>query len=154
MGFLIALFVLVLDQASKWFLQAVINLPTVGQVVVLPFFKFTYVSNTGVSFGIFSGGGLGARIVLSLFALVISAVVGSWLLKADRKWPAIAYGLVIGGALGNVIDRAIYGQVFDFIDFSGLGFPWIFNIADSAITVGVAMLAWDMFFANRSAAPQ
>jgi signal peptidase II len=153
LGFLVAALVVILDQATKWYFFSVVDLPRIGQIDVLPFFKFTYVPNTGVSFGLFSGGGLWGRIGLTVFALVVSLAVGSWLIKTDKRWSAIAYGLVIGGALGNVIDRVLRGRVFDFLDFGGLGFPWIFNIADSAITVGVIMLAWDMFFANRGQAP-
>jgi signal peptidase II len=154
LGFAVAAAIVVLDQATKWYFFSVADLPRIGQIRVLPFFNLTLVWNQGVSFGLLNGGGaLWGRIGLIVFALAISTVVARWLLTTDRPWPGIAMGLVIGGALGNVIDRIVHGRVFDFLDFSGLGFPWVFNIADSAITVGVIMLAWDTFFANRKTAP-
>jgi len=152
-GFAIAALVLLIDQASKWFFFSVVDLPRVGQVRLLPIFNLTLVWNRGVSFGLLNHGEMWARIGLIVFALAISTIVARWLLATDRVWPGAGMGLIIGGALGNVIDRIIHGRVFDFLDFSGLGFPWVFNVADSAITVGVILLAWDTFFANRKAAP-
>src|SRR5262249_46392692 len=136
LGFGLAAAVVVLDQVSKWIMAHVVHLESVGQVRLLPFFNLTFVPNQGVSFGLFNNGAVWGRIGLSLFALAISGVVGRWLLTTERVWPGVGMGLVIGGALGNVIDRIVYGRVFDFLDFSGLGFPWVFNVADSAITVG------------------
>jgi signal peptidase II len=77
---------------------------------------------------------------------VISGVFLWWLKGAERKLTAVALGLVIGGALGNVIDRIRFGAVADFLDFNGLWFPWVFNVADAAITVGAILLAADMIF--------
>lgn len=153
LGFLVAASIIVFDQASKWLMTSVIDLPRLGQVRVLPFFNLTLVWNHGVSFGLLNDGGKWGSIGLIIFALVISTLFARWLLQADRVWPGVGTGLVIGGALGNVIDRIVHGRVFDFLDFSGMGFPWIFNVADSAITIGMIMLAWDAFFANRKAAP-
>lgn len=153
LGFAIAASVIALDQLSKWFMADVIDLPSREQVHVLPFFNLTLVWNQGVSFGLLNNGAMWGRIGLTIFALTISALFARWLLKADRVWPGVGAGLVIGGAIGNVIDRIVHGRVFDFLDFSALGFPWIFNVADSAITIGMIMLAWDAFFANRKAAP-
>ena len=73
-----------------------------------------------------------------------------WPRRPDRLLPAIALGLVIGGALGNLVDRVRFGAVVDFLDFSGLWFPWVFNVADSGITVGVALLLIDSFFGQRA----
>ena len=154
LGFAVAALVLIFDQVTKWYFFAVVDLPRVGQVRLLPIFNLTLVWNQGISFGLLNNGALWGRIGLIIFALAISTVVARWLLTTDRLWPGIGMGLVIGGALGNVIDRIVHGRVFDFLDFSGLGFPWIFNVADSAITIGVVMLAWDTFFANRKAAPR
>jgi signal peptidase II len=154
LGFGLAGLILILDQLTKWYFFAVVDLPRIGQIRLLPFFNLTLVWNQGVSFGLLGNGALWGRIALIIFALAVSTLVATWLLKAERLWPALGMGLIIGGALGNVIDRIIHGRVFDFLDFSGLGFPWIFNVADSAITVGVIMLAWDTFFANRKHAPR
>jgi signal peptidase II len=154
LGFGLAALILILDQLTKWYFFAVVDLPRVGQIRLLPFFNLTVVWNQGVSFGLLGNGAEWGRIALIIFALAVSTLVATWLIKAERLWPAIGMGLIIGGALGNVIDRIIHGRVFDFLDFSGLGFPWVFNVADSAITVGVIMLAWDTFFANREHVPR
>ena len=73
--------------------------------------------------------------------------------RADRLILAVAVGLIMGGAVGNVIDRVRLGAVTDFLDFSQLWFPWVFNIADSAVSIGSVLLVWDLFLAPRKAAP-
>ena len=151
-GFTIASISVVLDQVSKWLLRDVVHLAARGgRIHVLPFFDLTLVWNKGVSFGLLGAGSLVGRIALIMFSLAISGVVCHWLWTAKRLRPAVALGLILGGALGNVMDRIYFGRVFDFLDFSRLGFPWIFNIADSAITVGVALLVADAFFDKGSA---
>jgi len=95
-------------------------------------------------------GGCEARWILSLFSIGVAVALGIWVMKAERRLLAAAIGLVIGGAIGNVIDRVRFGGVVDFLDFSGTGlFPWIFNIADSGITIGVALLILDSFLSER-----
>jgi signal peptidase II len=83
---------------------------------------------------------------LVALSFVISGVFLWWLKGAERRLTAAALGLVVGGALGNVIDRIRFGAVADFLDFNGLWFPWVFNVADAAITVGAVLLAVDMVF--------
>jgi signal peptidase II len=78
--------------------------------------------------------------------LLIAGVFAYWLRSAERRMTGVALGLVIGGALGNVVDRIRFGAVADFLDFNGLWFPWVFNVADAAITVGAIVLAVDMIF--------
>lgn len=107
----------------------------------MPFFSFTYVKNTGMSFGILSGSVFG-RWFLTLFQLAAAAALGYGTTKAKHPLLAVALAMIAGGACGNVIDRIRFGSVVDFLDFSGLYFPWVFNIADSAISIGVALLAW------------
>ena len=138
-----ALVVIVLDQLTKAWIISGLSLQEVGRIPVLPpILNFSWVENTGVSFGLFGGGE--ARWGLTIFSIVVSAGLGWWALKADRRLLVTAIGLVMGGALGNVIDRVRFGYVVDFIDFSGTGlFPWVFNVADSAITVGVVLLILD-----------
>jgi signal peptidase II len=145
-GFAIAGGLIVLDQLTKWIMRDIVDLAARGRIEILPFFDFTLVWNQGVSFGLFGAGSLTGRIALVVFSLVISGFVAHWLWTTQRLRPAIALGLILGGALGNVIDRIYFGRVFDFLDFSGLGFPWIFNVADSAISIGVALLVVDVFF--------
>ena len=87
-----------------------------------------------------------------MFSLVVAGALAWWATRADRRLLITAIGLVMGGALGNVIDRIRFGGVVDFIDFSGTGlFPWVFNIADSAITIGVILLIVDAFLSERDA---
>ena len=146
-----ALAVIVLDQLTKAWIISGVSLHEVGQVPVLPpILNFSWVENTGVSFGLFGGGE--ARWGLTIFSLVVSAGLAWWALRADRRLLVTAIGLVMGGALGNVIDRVRFGYVVDFIDFSGTGvFPWVFNIADSAITIGVVLLIVDSLKSERAA---
>ena len=146
-----ALVVIVLDQLTKAWIISGLSLQEVGRIPVLPpILNFSWVENTGVSFGLFGGGE--ARWGLTIFSIVVSAGLGWWALKADRRLLVTAIGLVMGGALGNVIDRVRFGYVVDFIDFSGTGvFPWVFNVADSAITVGVVLLILDSLKSDRPA---
>ncbi|WP_374390067.1 signal peptidase II [Brevundimonas sp.] len=146
-----ALLVIVLDQLTKAWIIGGVSLREVGQIPVLPpILNFSWVENTGVSFGLFGGGE--ARWGLTIFSIVVSAGLAWWALRADRRLLITAIGLVMGGALGNVIDRVRFGYVVDFIDFSGTGvFPWVFNVADSAITVGVVLLIIDSLVSERAA---
>lgn len=146
-----AVAVIVLDQLTKAWIISGLSLQEVGRIPILPpILNFSWVENTGVSFGLFGGGE--ARWGLTVFSIVVSAGLGWWALKADRRLLVTAIGLVMGGALGNVIDRVRFGYVVDFIDFSGTGvFPWVFNVADSAITVGVILLILDSLKSDQPA---
>jgi signal peptidase II len=137
--------VIVLDQLSKFWILNVFDLPAKGQVPVTPFFNLTMVWNRGVSFGLLRAEADLARWGLAVFSLVVAVALAVWARNLTRKLPALALGLVIGGALGNLVDRVRFGAVADFLDFSGLMFPWVFNIADSGITIGVALLLLDSF---------
>ena len=135
--------VIVLDQLSKWWILSVHRLPERISTEVLPFFSLTMVWNRGVSFGLFQAEDAG-RWLLAAFSLLVAGLLAAWARKAERPLLAAALGLVIGGALGNLIDRVRFGAVADFINVSGLGFfPWVFNVADSAITLGVILLLLD-----------
>lgn len=149
--------VIVLDQLTKqWILHfsgiadglcAPENPRYCGHIEISGIFDLTMVWNRGVSFGLLAGG-MASRIGLSILSLGVSAALIYWLASLNRRVAAIGVGLIIGGALGNSYDRIVYGAVVDFLDFSGLWFPWIFNIADAAINVGVACLLYDAFFAS------
>lgn len=147
-----AVVVVVLDQLTKLYMLDTLSLREVGQVPVLPpVLNWSYVENTGVSFGLFGGGA--ARWALSVFSVVVAAALAWWALRAERRMLIAAIGLVIGGAIGNAIDRIRFGYVVDFIDVSGIGFfPWVFNVADSAITVGVLLLILDSVMSDRTPA--
>lgn len=144
-AYAIAAVVIVLDQLSKYWILNVFDLPSKGQVPVTSFFDLTMVWNKGVSFGLMRAEVDLARWGLVAFSCVVAVALAWWAKRADRRLPALALGLVIGGAVGNMIDRVRFAAVADFLDFSGLWFPWVFNVADSGITVGVALLLVDSF---------
>ena len=146
-----ALLIIVIDQMTKAWVISGLDLREMRQVPVwAPIFNFTWVENRGVSFGLFGDGS--ARWMLSVFSVVVAGILGWWALKADRRLLVSAIGLIMGGAIGNVIDRIRFGFVVDFLDFSGTGvFPWVFNVADSAITVGVILLILDSVLSERAA---
>ena len=146
-----AILIIVVDQLTKAWVMSSLDLREVGQVAVWPpIFNFSWVENRGVSFGLFGDGS--ARWMLSAFSVVVAGILGWWALKADRRLLVSAIGLIMGGAIGNVIDRIRFGFVVDFLDFSGTGvFPWVFNVADSAITIGVILLVLDSVLSERAA---
>ncbi len=117
-----------------------------------PIMDFQMMWNYGVSFGMLQAHGFLQRLLLIAFALVMSTVLAIWLTRVRRPIIAVGLGLIIGGAIGNVVDRIRWGAVADFIDFSEIGFNFIFNIADAAISVGVAALFVDMILEHREEA--
>jgi signal peptidase II len=141
--------VIVLDQLSKFWILNVVDLPSRGQVPVLPFFDLTMVWNRGVSFGLLRAEVDLARWGLAAFSLIVATVLAVWARNQDRRLAAVALGLIIGGALGNLIDRVRFAAVADFLDFSGLWFPWVFNIADCGVTVGIALFLLDSFMGGK-----
>lgn len=147
-----AVLVVALDQLSKWWVLGPLHLPEREQIAVVPhLFAFTLVHNSGVSFGLFHAGAEFGRWLLTGFSLAVAAGLAWWARTAARPLVALAIGLVIGGAVGNAVDRIRLGVVTDFLDASGLHFPWVFNLADSAISVGVAVLLLDSLLAPRPA---
>ena len=148
-----ALLVVALDQLSKWWVLGPLRLPELGRIVVVPhLFDFTLVHNSGVSFGLFHAGAELGRWLLTGFSLAVAVGLAWWARTAARPLVALAIGLVIGGAVGNAVDRVRLGEVTDFLDASGLHFPWVFNLADSAISVGVAVLLLDSLLAPKPVA--
>lgn len=146
----LALVTVALDQLSKAWVLGPLRLDDKGTIEVLPFFHLTLVENRGVSFGLLRADTAFGRWALVAAALTVVIGLIWWVRKADRALFAAAVGLVIGGALGNnLIDRARIGRVVDFLDFSGLYFPWVFNVADSAITLGVVLLLIDNLLATK-----
>jgi signal peptidase II len=154
LGLLAAVIVAVLDQISKHALKGVLT--ERGNLEVIPgFFDLVIVWNRGVSFGMLGGNGALPPWVLSLVAVAISIVLFLWLRRVTFRLSAVAIGLVIGGAVGNVIDRALWGAVFDFADFHVGGWHWpAFNVADAAIVLGVAgLLAESVYRPRAGSAP-
>ena len=148
-GILVAVGALVLDQLSKNLLLygfAFRELGPAAHIDITPFLDLVMVWNRGVSYGLFQADGLAATLALSLFSLAAVVALSWWLKSAERWLLAAGLGLVIGGALGNVIDRVLYGAVADFFHFHAFGHDWyVFNVADAAISVGVALLLADAF---------
>ena len=148
LGLGLALAVAVLDQASKWIIVARVMDPP-RFIEVTPFFNLVLVWNRGVSFGMFNSGSRYIAWGLSAIALVIVLALILWLYRVRHRLVAVAIGLIIGGAVGNVIDRIFRDQkaVADFLDFHALGYHFpAFNLADSAITLGVLALLYDALF--------
>src|SRR4030095_15162421 len=146
-GLSVAAVVVALDQLSKWWIRVVVMEPP-RDIPITPFFNIVYARNTGVSFSLFRADSQIGQWLLSAVALAIVAGLLVWMRRLARLWPVVALGLIVGGAVGNVIDRLRLGFVFDFLDFYWNGYPHFatFNLADSAITVGVAMLLIDGLF--------
>ena len=141
--------VVVLDQLTKWLIRDVV-LDTARYIEVTGFFNIVEVWNRGVSFGLFASDSPWTPYLLSALAIAISIVLIVWLRKAETTFLALALGFVIGGAIGNVFDRFIWGRVYDFLDFHAAGYHWpAFNVADAAISVGVGLILLDGFIAKR-----
>ena len=148
LGLVFAAVLLVADQASKWWILEVARLPEVRNIPLVQIgpvgLDLTMVWNRGVTFGLFSGGGAWNHLILAIVALAVAAFLLRWLWRAETRFVAIALGAVIGGAIGNVIDRFRFGAVVDFLHAWAWDWSWyVFNIADAAIVLGVLALVAD-----------
>jgi signal peptidase II len=149
-GVIAAIAVLALDQASKLWLLFVFDLAHRGAVKVTPFFDLVLAWNVGISFGWFQSDSPIAQIVLMLIKAVAVIILAIWMARSRTLVATVALGLIIGGAIGNAIDRFAYGAVVDFalfhLQIGGNTFNWyVFNLADVAIVAGVAALLYDSF---------
>ncbi len=136
-----ALVIAGLDQLTKYWIVHEVRLPEKRQIEISGIFDLTYVQNYGASFGMLSG----ARWVLTALSVMVAAALLTWLGGLKRWVAATGVAFVVGGALGNLYDRISYGYVVDFLDFSGLYFPWVFNLADASINVGIAFILLDAY---------
>ncbi|HVY85979.1 MAG TPA: signal peptidase II [Caulobacterales bacterium] len=161
-GLILAGIVFVLDQITKYLVLGPMAFSppgcrtlgmNCGELHILPFFDMRMVWNQGVSFGMLRAGSELGRWLLVLMSFTIAGLFGWWLRTAQRRLTGWALGLVIGGALGNVIDRIRFGAVADFLDFHALFFPWVFNVADASITVGAGLLLLDFFLNGEGKSP-
>jgi signal peptidase II len=147
-GVVVALIVCALDQASKLWLLNVFDLANRGIVHVTPFLDFVLTWNTGISYGLFpQESDFGRYVLLALKAAAV-LILWVWLARAELKLTALALSLIIGGALGNAIDRVLYGAVVDFVLFhiatKSFNFMWyVFNLADAGIVAGVIGLLYE-----------
>lgn len=143
---LIAIFILIIDQVTKAIVRA--NIPFGGRWMPLewlaPYFRFVHWENTGAAFGLFQQGGL----VFGILAVIVSIFIVAYYpqVPKDATLMRVSLAMQLGGALGNLIDRIVFGPVTDFI--SVMGFP-VFNIADSAITVGVGLLILGLWLSEK-----
>jgi signal peptidase II len=155
-GLVTALLVATLDQAIKLWLLFVYDLGTKGPVRITPFLDLVLIWNTGISYGWFQQDGpLGQWALLTLKAVAV-ALLWIWLARAGSRLTATAIGLIIGGAIGNAVDRLAYGAVADFVLFhittASWSFSWyVFNLADAAIVAGVVGLLYESLFPDRAA---
>jgi signal peptidase II len=152
-GVIAALVALALDQASKLWLLFVFDIARRGAVQVTPFFDLVLAWNTGISYGWFQSESQSTQIVLMVVKAVAVVVLAVWMARSRTLLATVALGLIIGGAIGNAIDRLAYGAVVDFalfhVQIGGKAFNWyVFNLADVAIVAGVAGLLYVSFWGN------
>jgi signal peptidase II len=141
-GFVIALVVFALDQLTKWFVAGPLELQSVGQIVLLPIFNLSWTENYGISLGLLNAKTEVGRWMLVAVTGAIAIGVAIWIGREKQRGDQLALGMVLGGAVGNILDRVRFGYVVDFADLHFGGFrPFlVFNVADAAISIGVVIL--------------
>jgi len=150
-GFLVAAVVFALDQLAKWFVLVPLRLREVGEVYLLPIFQFTYTENIGISLGLLNATNPVGRWMLVAMTAAIALGVAYWIGKEKNRVDQIALGMVLGGALGNILDRVRHGYVVDFLDLHfGTVRPFlVFNVGDAAISIGVVILLLRAFLTRK-----
>jgi signal peptidase II len=154
-GLAAALAALLLDQTVKLWLLKVYDIRAKGAFALTPFFDVDVLWNKGISYGLFQQEGeFGQWALLGLKAIAV-VLLWVWMTRVPTRWSAVSLGLIVGGAVGNAIDRLAYGAVFDFAHFhittATWNFSWyVFNLADVAIVVGVAGLLYESLFGERA----
>lgn len=151
LGFALLAATFVIDQAHKWWMFNVYDITARAPVEITSFFDLVFVKNKGISYGMLAQDGHGGQWALAGFAVLTSLGLWIWLVRgAINPLIAAALGLIIGGALGNAVDRVVLGGVADFFHFHAYGWSWyVFNLADVAIVAGVAGLLYDSLRPNR-----
>jgi signal peptidase II len=155
LGFIIALLVFGLDQLTKWLVTGPLGINYVGaQQVLLPIFQFTYTQNNGISLGLFNATTEVGRWMLVALTTAIAVGVAFWMGREKNRIDQIALGMVLGGALGNILDRTLHGYVVDFLDLHfGEWRPFlIFNLGDAAISIAVVILLLRAFVGRKDQA--
>ena len=138
-----------MDQVTKWWIINYIMQP-IKTLPITPFFNIVLTWNSGISFGIFSNQGSFSVIILSTLATLIVFFLAVWLMKAENKKLIIGLICIIGGAIGNIIDRVYHGAVIDFLDFHIKSYHWpAFNVADSCIFIGATLIILDSLFPDK-----
>jgi len=147
LGLGIAASTVLADQAHKAWMLYVYDIGAKGTVAITSFFDLVLVWNQGISYGLLPQESAAGRWGLILFALGASLALAVWLARLESRLAAVSIGLIIGGALGNAIDRIAYGAVADFFSLHAFGYQWyVFNIADAAIVAGVVGLLYESLF--------
>ena len=138
----VALLILLADQASKWFVAGPLQLQEVRQIVLLPIFNLTWTENRGISLGLLHATSETARWILVAMTTAIAIAIAVWIVREKRFGDQLALGMVLGGAIGNILDRSRFGYVVDFADLHFGDFrPFlVFNVGDAAISIGVVIL--------------
>jgi signal peptidase II len=152
LGFLVALLVFVVDQVMKWAVTGPLGINHIGdQLYFLPNFQFTYTENNGISLGLFNATTEIGRWMLVVLTSAIAIGVAIWIGREKNLLDKIALGMVLGGALGNILDRVRHGYVVDFLDLHFGEFRpfYIFNIGDAAISIAVVILLLRAFLARK-----
>ncbi len=143
----LASLVMAADQASKFWVLRIFDLPGRVSVEILPFFNLTMVWNAGISYGLFKQYDPAGQWLIAAFMLGIVGLILFWLIQQPTRLMTIMAGLVIGGALGNLYDRLTYGAVVDFIHLHAAGYDWyVFNLADAAIVIGGGLMILESLF--------
>ena len=146
-GGVVALAVVLVDQIVKAGVLAHFGSPGVDPSPLGPFLNLTLQMNRGISFSLFAGNSASAQVALLALTLAVVGLLTWWLFRSQLMLPAVGLGLIIGGALGNAIDRLAHAAVVDYLDLHAFGRHFfVFNIADAAINVGVALLILDLLF--------
>jgi signal peptidase II len=155
-GVTLAATILFLDQLTKWAVTHVFQLQIRREIDLLPFFTLRWVENRGVSMGLLTASSETTRWLLVALTAGIATFVAAWMWREKRRDDAIALSLVLGGALGNIIDRIRFGYVVDFADlhFGDIHPFLVFNVGDAAITIGVLLLLVRALLTREPKAPQ
>lgn len=146
LGVIVVVLVFLADQALKLWLLFGLRLAETGPYAVTPFMDIVLAWNRGISYGLFQQGTDIGRWALVIISFVAAIWLGRWMWREQRSLTVVSLALIVGGALGNGLDRAVYGAVVDFVHLHYGSFSWyIFNIADAAIVVGVVGLLYESF---------
>lgn len=149
-AYAVAAATLILDQVSKLWILGLLGREQGSSLHAFGPLYLTMVHNYGMSFGLLKDNDWGRWLLIGFSVLVVVGL-GYWVRKAKKPLLAVGVGMIIGAAIGNnLIDRVLYGYVVDFIDVSRLHFPWVFNVADSGINIGVALLLLDSFLSEEN----
>jgi signal peptidase II len=155
LGLFTALIALLLDQGHKAWMLYVYKIGELHKVEITSYFDLVMAWNPGISYGLLRQETTVGRLALAAFALAAVAFMAVWLAQVTARLPAIALGLIMGGALGNAIDRLRYGAVADFFSFHWGNFNWyVFNVADIAIVAGIIGLVYDMLIGGHKRVPK